>query len=103
MYACIIWTITLSASAHEDAQGVVKERMDSMNQMSNAMKVISEFARANRMFESAQIIEQIGILKNHSGSKFDSTVSYGNYVVPFKKYVKRYGQTGMNLKNWLKN
>ena len=67
LYASIIWTITLSASAHEDAQGVVKERMDSMNQMSNAMKVISEFARANRKFESAQIIEQIGILRNHSG------------------------------------
>ena len=82
LYACIIWTITLSASAHEDAQGVVKERMNSMNQMSNAMKVISEFARANRKFESAQIIEQIGMLRNHSGQNLIALFPMGTSGAP---------------------
>ncbi len=78
----LLWVIALNSNAHEDAQGVVKERMDSMSQMSNVMKVFSEFARGKREFENLFLIKQVGILKSHSGQNLISLFPEGTSGEP---------------------
>src|SRR5215813_14829648 len=43
-----IGALAISAAAHEGATGVVKERMDAMEDMAKAMKAINQRVKANR-------------------------------------------------------
>lgn len=44
-----VTTFTSTSLAHEGATGLVKERMDQMNDMGKAMKAMAEQLRANRL------------------------------------------------------
>lgn len=59
----ISWT-----HAHTGATGVVKERMDLMKDMGDAMKVMGAMFKNETPFEPAIVAEKAGFLRDHAGS-----------------------------------
>src|SRR3990170_8838232 len=58
LLVCVVYA-TL-ALAHEDATGVVKERMDLMETQKDAMKVIGEMAKGKTPFDAAAATKAAG-------------------------------------------
>lgn len=70
MVAILIASLTLGgvfdAGAHDNATGVVKERMDSMQGMSRAGKVLSAIVKGKRDFDSQEAHELSLRLQSHA-------------------------------------
>ena len=58
--------ITVTASAHKDATGIVKHRMDSMSEMGDAMKTMADMVKGKSKYDSNIIRDSAITLSNHS-------------------------------------
>ncbi len=62
-----------AVSAHENATGVVKERMDMMDKLGDSMKALKSLVRGKSDLDSGRVIElaeEIREMSNHIGAKF---------------------------------
>lgn len=59
--------------AHSTATGVVKERMDLMQDMADAMKIMGAMFKGEAPFEPALVAEKAGFLADHAKSIPDVT------------------------------
>lgn len=66
-------------SAHTGASGVMKERMDLMKNMADAMKVMGAMFKNEVRFEPAVVAEQATFLEDHAASILETTPEGSNH------------------------
>ena len=57
--------------AHEGATGVVKQRMDAMSEMGDAVKVIADMAKGKSEFNIDQVRSSTKVLSSHAANIID--------------------------------
>lgn len=55
------------AFAHGRATGIVKERMEAMEEISASMKQIGQMLRGQKPFDASEIVGAAAIIAGHSG------------------------------------
>lgn len=95
-------SITGAALAHGGATGIVKERMDGMSAMGNAVKVLSEMMRGNVDYDPEVVKENALKIQVHAGEQLSKLFPEGAMAVRRKQNL-RYGPTGQSLKRYLNN
>jgi len=63
--------LIIAAYAHEGATGVVKQRMDSMSEMGDAVKVIADMIKGKAEYNIEEIRASTQILSNHAAKVTD--------------------------------
>ncbi len=58
--------LTVTASAHKDATGIVKHRMDSMSEMGDAMKTMADMVKGKSKYDQSIIQDSAITLSGHS-------------------------------------
>ncbi len=68
---CLLTSVALllvgNSLAHQGATGVVKQRMDAMSEMGDAMKVMADMVKGKREFDPDLVVENTAILDKHAG------------------------------------
>ena len=64
-------TVTVTLLAHEGATGIVKQRMDSMSEMGDAVKVIADMAKGKSEFNIEAVRASTKVLSSHAGNIVD--------------------------------
>lgn len=57
--------------AHEGATGIVKQRMDAMSEMGDAVKVIADMAKGKSEFDIEEVRASTKVLASHAGNIVD--------------------------------
>ncbi len=70
------------AMAHGGATGIVKERMDAMGEMGDAVKAITEMMRGERDYDAAAVREGSRIIKSHAGESMTKLFPEGSTQKP---------------------
>ncbi|WP_420549694.1 c-type cytochrome [Curvivirga sp.] len=102
--------LTGTVFAHEGATGVVKERMDMMENLKSVMKTLAPMVKGQKEMDSQVVIEQAKIIRQNTGevllSKFPKDSIHGpSEALPeiwqewdkFKGYNTKLSELGMAL------
>jgi len=61
---------SITATAHEGASGVVKERMDDMETIGQQVKIMVPMLKGTLPYDPTQVATSAGIIERHSGDSF---------------------------------
>lgn len=64
--------VAAGALAHSDATGIVKERMDLMSSMGDAMKALAEMFRDKAPYDAERVRELARVIEQHGGAAMTS-------------------------------
>ena len=64
-----ILVLGATSVAHEDATGIVKERMDAMVAIANSMKTIAQMIKGTSSYDQELIKSSVQTIKEYSGSR----------------------------------
>ena len=73
---------TVTAFAHGGATGIVKERMDAMEEIGDAMKSIGQMLRGNAEIDAGKIARSAGVIAAHSGDALTKLFPEGSLHAP---------------------
>ncbi len=68
--ALLTMSVSIVATAHEGATGVVKERMDGMETIGHQVKIMVPMLKGALPYDPAQVATSAGIIEHHSGESF---------------------------------
>lgn len=80
--ATMLASASIAAYSHGGATGIVKERMDGMSAMGEAIKVLSKMMRGEAEYDAAQIIQGAAVISSHSGNKLTKLFEPGSNAKP---------------------
>lgn len=80
--ALVIIVVGGVAAAHTGATGVVKERMDAMSAMADAMKVIVPMTRGEVEYDPAAFAAAADSISDHAGTSLVEMFPAGSMVAP---------------------
>lgn len=76
--ALIVTSTALAAYAHGGATGIVKERMDAMSAMGNAVKAITPMMRGEIGYDAATVRSAAETIGNHAGANLTDLFPEGS-------------------------
>lgn len=76
--ATVVTVFGISAFAHSDATGIVKERMDSMVTLAKTLKSIAPMIKGNVEYDPAAIRDAAKVIQNHAGEQLTSKFPEGS-------------------------
>ena len=71
-----------AALAHRDATGIVKQRMDAMTAMGDAMKALRAMMRGTRAYDAERVKGYAGAIARHAGEKMTALFPEGSLDHP---------------------
>lgn len=71
-----------AALAHRNATGIVKQRMDSMTAMGDAMKVLRAMMRGSQAYDAERVKAHAQAIARHAGEKLTSLFPEGSLNHP---------------------
>ena len=78
----VFTSAALAAYAHGGATGIVKERMDAMSDMGEAVKAITPMMRGETEFDAAVVRSAAKTIGNHAGAKLTELFPEGSGGAP---------------------
>ena len=74
--------LSTSVMAHKGATGIIKERMDGMEELKSAMKVLTPMARGKIPFDANSAKQKAEVLVSHSGTNMTKLFPEGSLDKP---------------------
>lgn len=74
---CVIFSLTISAMAHNGATGIVMERMNGMSAIAKSMKALVAMTRSGEV-DRARVAELAAIIQSYAGQKMLSQFPAGS-------------------------
>lgn len=74
--------LPVSVSAHGGATGIVKERMDAMSMMGDAVKTLKDMMQGKADYDAATVREQAAIIRKHAGDTLTKAFPEGSLDKP---------------------
>jgi cytochrome c556 len=81
-FTAFIAVAAVSAFAHDGATGIVKERMELMENLGKSMKSFSQIIKGREKYEAGKLVEIARQLKLHSGGKLTQLFPGGSLMKP---------------------
>ncbi|NQZ30032.1 MAG: cytochrome c [Oceanospirillaceae bacterium] len=78
----VVFGFSTQLMAHGGATGVVKERMEQMSDMKNALKILSDMFRGKSDYDVQQVRTQAKIINNHAGDALTQFFPEGSLTAP---------------------
>lgn len=80
--AALASMVSVTAFAHGGATGVVKERMEAMSALKEAMKVLTPMMQGKTSYDADLVVRQAKIIGKHSGSELTELFPKGSLEKP---------------------
>ena len=80
--ALVLFLASVAVHAHRDATGIVKQRMDAMTAMGDAMKALRAMMRGTQAYEGERVKGYAGAIARHAGEEMTALFPEGSLNHP---------------------